>query len=53
MLLSSIAPRSISFRPTILPRNAKIEFSLNSSNRSDDCDVSFDGKVYIYIHKYL
>lgn len=43
LLLTPICPRSLSFRPLILPGNTPITLRLSEKNRGDEIQVSVDG----------
>ena len=43
LLLTPICPRSLSFRPLVLPANTPITLRLSDKNRSDEVEVSVDG----------
>lgn len=43
LLLTPICPRSLSFRPLILPANTPITLRLSQNNRSDEVEISVDG----------
>jgi len=43
LLLTPISPRSLSFRPLVLPANTPITLRLSESNRSQEVEVSIDG----------
>lgn len=43
LLLTPICPRSLSFRPLVLPSNTPITLRLSEKNRSRDVEVSIDG----------
>ncbi|KAL1636771.1 NADH kinase pos5 [Diplodia intermedia] len=43
LILTPISPRSLSFRPLVLPANAEVTLRVAESNRSDGVDVSIDG----------
>jgi len=42
--LTPVAPRSLSFRPIVVPANSFIQVSESPSNRYHDIIVSFDGR---------
>lgn len=44
LLLTPICPRSLSFRPLVLPANTPITLRLSEKNRSREVEVSIDGK---------
>ena len=44
LLLTPICPRSLSFRPLVLPANPPITLRLSEKNRIQEVDVSIDGK---------
>ncbi|KAF1948711.1 ATP-NAD kinase [Byssothecium circinans] len=44
LLLTPICPRSLSFRPLVLPANTPITLRLGEKNRGREVDVSIDGK---------
>jgi len=43
LLLTPICPRSLSFRPLVLPADTPIVLKLSEKNRSDQVDISIDG----------
>ncbi|KAF2086805.1 ATP-NAD kinase [Saccharata proteae CBS 121410] len=43
LLLTPICPRSLSFRPLVLPSNSVVTLRLSEKNRSKTVDVSVDG----------
>jgi NADH kinase len=43
LLLTPICPRSLSFRPLLLPANQPITLRLSEKNRSSEVEVSIDG----------
>lgn len=43
LLLTPICPRSLSFRPLVLPANTPITLTLSEKNRGDEVEVSVDG----------
>ncbi|KKA30153.1 hypothetical protein TD95_002798 [Thielaviopsis punctulata] len=43
ILLTPICPRSLSFRPLVLPINAKVSLRLSKKNRGRDLEMSIDG----------
>jgi NADH kinase len=43
LLITPICPRSLSFRPLVLPAHSPISLRLNSKNRGKEIDVSIDG----------
>lgn len=43
LLLTPICPRSLSFRPLVLPANTPITLTLSEKNRADEVEVSVDG----------
>jgi NADH kinase len=43
LLLTPICPRSLSFRPLVLPAHSPISLRLSSKNRADEVEVSIDG----------
>lgn len=43
LLLTPICPRSLSFRPLVLPANTPISLRLSERNRSAEVDISIDG----------
>lgn len=45
LLLTPICPRSLSFRPLILPANTPITLRLSKKNRNRKVDVSIDGEL--------
>ncbi|KAF8537163.1 ATP-NAD kinase-like domain-containing protein [Trichophaea hybrida] len=44
LLLTPICPRSLSFRPLVLPEDAKITLKLSERNRGREVEVSVDGR---------
>lgn len=44
LLLTPICPRSLSFRPLVLPANTPITLRLSEKNRGRELEVSVDGK---------
>ncbi|KAL5606577.1 hypothetical protein BROUX41_002979 [Berkeleyomyces rouxiae] len=44
LLMTPICPRSLSFRPLVLPLTAKVTLRLSKKNRGRDLEVSIDGK---------
>ncbi|KAH8815675.1 ATP-NAD kinase-like domain-containing protein [Xylogone sp. PMI_703] len=44
LLLTPVCPRSLSFRPLVLPANAPITLRLSEQNRGAEMEVSIDGK---------
>lgn len=44
LLITPICPRSLSFRPLVLPLNTKVVLRLSEKNRGRDLEVSIDGK---------
>ncbi|KAI9884624.1 MAG: hypothetical protein M1823_003580 [Watsoniomyces obsoletus] len=44
ILLTPICPRSLSFRPLVLPGNAKVTLRLSKKNRGREVEVSIDGR---------
>ncbi|KPI42263.1 NADH kinase POS5, mitochondrial [Cyphellophora attinorum] len=44
LLLTPICPRSLSFRPLVLPANSPITLKLSEKNRSKEIELSVDGK---------
>ncbi|CAI6333273.1 unnamed protein product [Periconia digitata] len=44
LLLTPICPRSLSFRPLVLPANTPITLRLGEKNRGREVDVSIDGR---------
>ncbi len=42
--MTPICPRSLSFRPLVLPANTEVRLRLGSKNRGADMEVSVDGK---------
>ncbi|RFU26216.1 hypothetical protein B7463_g10121, partial [Scytalidium lignicola] len=44
LLLTPVCPRSLSFRPLVLPSNAPITLRLSEKNRGPEMEVSIDGK---------
>ncbi|KAF2149394.1 ATP-NAD kinase [Myriangium duriaei CBS 260.36] len=43
LLLTPICPRSLSFRPLVLPANTPIVLRLSEKNRAEEVEVSIDG----------
>jgi NADH kinase len=43
LLLTPVCPRSLSFRPLVLPANTPITLRLSEKNRSDEVEISVDG----------
>jgi NADH kinase len=43
LLLTPICPRSLSFRPLVLPAHSPISLRLSPKNRADEVEVSIDG----------
>lgn len=43
LLLTPICPRSLSFRPLVLPANTPITLRLSEKNRAEEVEVSVDG----------
>ncbi|KAI9823799.1 MAG: NADH kinase pos5 [Phylliscum demangeonii] len=43
LLLTPICPRSLSFRPLVLPANAQVTLRLSENNRGGAAEVSIDG----------
>ena len=43
LLLTPVCPRSLSFRPLVLPRNMPITLRLGEDNRGSELEVSVDG----------
>ncbi|GAB7352728.1 hypothetical protein MBLNU459_g3082t1 [Dothideomycetes sp. NU459] len=43
LLLTPICPRSLSFRPLVLPANTPITLRLSEKNRGDEVEISVDG----------
>jgi NADH kinase len=43
LLMTPICPRSLSFRPLVLPANTPISLRLSEKNRADEVEVSIDG----------
>lgn len=43
LLLTPICPRSLSFRPLVLPANTPVTLRLSEKNRSEEVEVSVDG----------
>ena len=43
LLLTPICPRSLSFRPLVLPANTPITLRLSEKNRAEEVEVSIDG----------
>jgi len=43
LLLTPICPRSLSFRPLVLPAQSPILLRLNARNRSEELEISVDG----------
>lgn len=44
ILLTPICPRSLSFRPLVLPANANVTLRLSEKNRARSVEVSIDGR---------
>jgi NADH kinase len=44
LLLTPICPRSLSFRPLVLPEDAQITLRLSEKNRGREVEVSVDGR---------
>ena len=44
LLLTPICPRSLSFRPLVLPANTPIKLRLSEKNRGRELEVSIDGR---------
>ncbi|CAG8970760.1 hypothetical protein HYALB_00001545 [Hymenoscyphus albidus] len=44
LLMTPICPRSLSFRPLVLPANTPITLRLSEKNRGRDLEVSIDGR---------
>lgn len=44
LLLTPICPRSLSFRPLVLPADCLLTLALSPKNRADSVDVSVDGR---------
>lgn len=44
LLVTPICPRSLSFRPLVLPANAPITLRLSAKNRGRELEVSIDGR---------
>jgi NADH kinase len=44
LLVTPICPRSLSFRPLVLPANTRVTLRLSERNRGRDLEVSVDGK---------
>ncbi|KIH92039.1 hypothetical protein SPBR_02774 [Sporothrix brasiliensis 5110] len=44
LLITPICPRSLSFRPLVLPLNTKVVLRLSERNRGRELEVSIDGK---------
>lgn len=44
LLMTPICPRSLSFRPLVLPANAPLTLRLSEKNRGRELEVSIDGK---------
>lgn len=43
LLLTPVCPRSLSFRPLVLPPNTPITLRLSEKNRSEEVEISVDG----------
>jgi NADH kinase len=43
LLMTPICPRSLSFRPLVLPANTPISLKLSEKNRAEEVEVSIDG----------
>lgn len=46
LLLTPICPRSLSFRPLVLPTDTIVTLRLSNRNRSSEVEVSVDGKKW-------
>lgn len=44
LLITPICPRSLSFRPLVLPLSTKVTLKVSSKNRDGELEVSIDGK---------
>lgn len=44
LLVTPICPRSLSFRPLVLPANTQVKLRLSQKNRGRELEVSVDGK---------
>ena len=44
ILITPICPRSLSFRPLVVPLNTRVSLRLSEKNRGRDLEVSVDGK---------
>jgi len=44
LLITPICPRSLSFRPLVLPANTPVTLRLSEKNRGRDLEISIDGK---------
>ncbi|RKP13995.1 ATP-NAD kinase-like domain-containing protein, partial [Piptocephalis cylindrospora] len=44
MLLTPVCPRSLSFRPLLLPVTSHLRLLVSESSRGDEVEVSFDGR---------
>ncbi|SPN98737.1 related to NAD kinase [Cephalotrichum gorgonifer] len=44
ILITPICPRSLSFRPLVVPLNTKVSLRLSERNRGRDVEISVDGK---------
>ncbi|KAM0278245.1 hypothetical protein ACHAQH_005257 [Verticillium albo-atrum] len=44
LLITPICPRSLSFRPLVLPLNTQVTLKVSSKNRDGELEVSIDGK---------
>ncbi|TQN71678.1 NAD(H) kinase 1 [Colletotrichum shisoi] len=44
LLITPICPRSLSFRPLVLPLGTKVTLKVSSKNRDGELEVSIDGK---------
>lgn len=45
LLITPICPRSLSFRPLVLPLSTKVTLRVSSKNRDGELEVSIDGKT--------
>ena len=44
ILLTPVCPRSLSFRPLVLPASAQVTLRLSEKHRAEEVDVSIDGR---------
>ncbi|KAL2754920.1 hypothetical protein ACRALDRAFT_1057676 [Sodiomyces alcalophilus JCM 7366] len=45
LLITPICPRSLSFRPLVLPLSTKVTLRVSNKNRDSELEVSIDGKI--------